>query len=396
MYRALIFAVNLLAVSGAHGADAYTVNFPSLFDIPIYTATCDGLDLPCSANMASYIYNLEPFKPPLSLLRASAAPAGEGNKFGFVEVADIDHGKEDYDKLQGMIGQTSSLIERLWVKGLQISEREEVGKQFRLVRAVLPSKKAKDAIALCAFSDLDIKASVPNRCVLLSFRIDNRNFLLASVGLSDGPDELSDQSDYGPSFFLKWFQPEDPKAKILKSRHELERKSAGSVNNIIDNLRFRNNLNIRKKNNNFSNEATNGSKIEYSLFREWILPLNQKAYFNQMIELHFHVKAGNEWEAYYTDGAIGSGIELQGDTRDWGVTLDWEVRTVLNKSAADLENSDLDLLREPKATGADIVRQVRARFLDAMREICLPAKNTSTDHDESPLRGYLTVECGSD
>lgn len=394
MYRALMFAVGLFLVSEVHAAsDAYIIAFPQLEETPIFTGTCEGLDLPCSPNKTSFAYDFQPFKLAFSFLRIPAPPKRNENVFRFVELPYIDHGEEDYDRLQSMIGQTGPSAERLWVHGYLGLSKANFEKHFRLVRAILPSKKASDAVALCVFTAQNLNLSVPYSCTLLAFRSENRKFLLSSIGFSAGFEDLKDwQYYYPPEFFSREFREDDPKAKILKSRHKLER----TFERLIGSVHLSNGLVAVNKIDNSEDEASNGSKIEYLFKREILYPENQKLYFSQTISFHFHLQAGGEWRAYYVDGTEDSGIELQGDTRDWSVALDWEIQTAVHKSTGDLDETDLNSLRDPEAIGADIVDGVRTRFLRVMREICKPAKSAGAGDDESPIKGYLIVECRSD
>ncbi len=396
MYRAIVLAISLLVASQARSAsDAYVVDFPQPAATPIVAATCDGLDLPCRPDWAPQITPyLQPLKWALSIFRFPKAPAHRGNVFAFVEVPYIEHGENDYDRLQGMIGQTGPSAERLWVHGDLGFSGADFGTQYRIARAILPSKKATDAITICVFPVLNEKMASPDRCALLAFRSENRKFLLSSIGFAFGTDITRSVPRYGLALANKNRLAEtDSKSDILKSRHALEQTFDARIEKAFDQAHVFENAVATKKLDNFSKAEGNLSENSYLILKEHPSQKVSQISYQQTVQVDFQLEAGGEWRAYLADGSEESGIELLGGKQDWSVTLDWETRTTLVHSTQGSQDLRVYAFREPSATGIDITDKIRTAFLGVMKDICAPLFVGKIEQEVSTLTGHIKVEC---
>jgi hypothetical protein len=398
MYRTLIFAVGLFMASEARSAtEAYAIDFPAPAATPIVAASCDGLDLPCRSDWATFVTkDFRPFKLAQSIFRFPKAPAHRGNMFAFVEIPYVEHGEEDYDRLQRMIGDTGPSAERLWVHwGLEFSGAD-FGTQYRVVRAVVPSKKATDAIALCVFPVLDKETAAPDLCVLLAFQSGNRRFLLSSIGFEVGQDGANSVPRYKQEQKTgEGFGKNDPRKQILLSRHVLEREFAPRIAKVIDQSGVLENAIATKQLDNFRQEDGNRSEMSYLVLKKWVSPGASGVAFQQTLQVTFSLETGGTWWAELADGTEDSGFELIGDKRDWSVSLGWEIRTTVSEPVSAQNGTRVYSFREPQAIGTDTVSNLRRAFISLMKNICAPMTIQDESAPDSVLFGNVHVSCRS-
>lgn len=398
MYRALILAISLLMASEVHAAsEAYVVDFPPPAATPIVAATCDGLDLPCRPDWVTFVTkDFRPFKLAQSIFRYPKAPAHRANLFAFVEAPYIEHGEEDYDRLQQMIGQTGPSTERLWVHWNLEFSGADFGTQYRVVRAAIPSTKAADAIALCVFPVLDQKTTAPDLCVLLAFRSENRKFLLSSIGFEVGQDGASSVPRYTSKLSTgDGFGKHDPKAQVLRSRHTLEKEFSSRIAKAVDKSGIFENAIATKRLDNFRQEEGNRSQISYLVLKKWDSHTASGAVFQQTMQITFSLETGGTWWAEMADGTEESGFELNGDKLDWSVALDWETRTTVSGPVSVQSGMQVHSFREPQSIGSDTVGDLRKAFTSLMRDVCAPMSIQEQSAPDSVLFGRVHVSCVS-
>ncbi|CAI9399888.1 hypothetical protein ANOBCDAF_00368 [Pleomorphomonas sp. T1.2MG-36] len=398
MYWALIFAAGVLLASEAHSAmDAYEVDFPQPAATPIVAATCKGLDLPCRPDWATFVTkDFRPFKLAQSIFRYPKAPVHRANLFAFVEAPYIEHGEEDYDRLQQTVGQTGPSAERLWTHWNLNFSGAGFETQYRVVRAAVPSTKATDAIALCAVPVLDQKTAAPDLCVLLAFRSENRKFLLSSIGFEAGQDGASSVPRYMSDLKTgDGFGNHDAKKQILESRHALEKEFGSRIGKAIDKNGIFENAIATKRLDNFRNEEGNGSEVSYLILKKWNSQVRSGIAFQQTLQFRFSLETGSTWWAELADGTEDSGFELIGDKRDWGVALDWETRTTIGGPVSGQSGMQIHSFREPQAIGKDTVGDLRKAFISLMRDVCAPMSIQEQSDPASVLFGSVYVSCAS-
>ncbi|MCM5560345.1 hypothetical protein [Pleomorphomonas sp. JP5] len=399
MYRTLTLAASLLMASEVHSApEAYVVDFPPPAATPIVAATCDGLDLPCRPDWVTFVTkDFRPFKLAQSIFRFPKAPAHRGNMFAFVEVPYIEHGEEDYDRLQQMVGQTGHSAERLWVhRGLGFSGAD-FETQYRVAHAVLPSKKATDAIGLCVFPALGEKTAAPDQCVVLAFRSGTKKFLFSSIGFEVGDEGPRLASHYEQKFAPgMYFDKDDSRLEILKSRHDLETLFSDKISKYINNSHLYENGVAGKILNNFDNSDTNQSEISYVVLKRRDPPEEPGPLYIQTIQLRFQFESGGEWWAEMADGTERGGVSYQGNKRDWAVSMNWETRTAVSHPHQSLNGLPVFAFRGPDAIGFDATSEIRNAFLGVMRDICSPLVMDSASSPESLTKGSMRAYCVSD
>lgn len=399
MRRALMLIVGFLVASEARSAsDVYAIGFPSPLSTPIIASTCEGLDLPCRMDWESFFApNLRPFKWSLSVFRFPAAPKDQGNQFAYVEVPYVEHGDDDYGRLQQMLGQTGPSAEQLWIHGGLGFQGADLDTQYRISRVALPSKKVTEAIGLCVFPMLDNMTTVPDRCGLLAFQIENRKFLLSSIGFAFGHDQPRSTPHYALALADENRLAEtDPKAEILKSRHALEQAFSTRMENALKQARFFENTVAAIRSDNFSEADGNVSESSYLVMREQRSQREPLALYRQVVKVDFQTEAGAEWRATFADGDEASGVELLGGKQDWAITVTWETRTAVGYPVPDQQDLQLYTFYEPKAVGTDVVEDVQTAFLSVMKNLCAPLAAVKTGEEATNLEGRITVECESD
>jgi hypothetical protein len=397
MRRALIVALGLLAASEARSAsDVYAIDFPPPLNTPIIASTCDGLDLHCRMDWEAFFTpSLQPFKWSLSVFRFAAAPQGKGNQFAFVEVPYVEHGEEDYARLQQMLGQTGTAAERFWIHGDLGFPGADFETLYLVSRVALPSRKVNEAIAVCVFPVLNEKTTSPDRCGLLAFKSGDRKFLLSSIGFAIGHDQPREAPHYALELADEnRLADTDAKADILRSRHALEEAFDSRMQSALEQGRFFENAVAKRRLDNFSEAEGNISESSYLVLREQQTRRQPPAPYRQIEKLGFRLETGGEWRAYFADGGEESGIELLGGKDDWSVTLNWETRTAIDTSNQGPQGFQVYTFYEPKATGTDIVERIQEAFLSVMKEVCAPMKATKTDEELSALTGRIKIECG--
>ncbi len=395
----LMFVVSLLVGSEARSAsDVYSIGFPPPLSTPIIASTCEGLDLPCRMDWESFFTpSLRPFKWSLSVFRFPTAPKDQGNQFAFVEVPYVEHGDDDYGRLQQMIGKTGPSAEQLWIHGDLGFQGADLDTQYRISRVALPSKKVTEAIGLCVFPVLDNKTTIPDRCGLLAFQSGNRKFLLSSIGFAFGHDQPRSAPHYALALADENRLAEtDPKADIHKSRHALEQAFSTRMENALKQARFFENAVAARRSDNFSEAEGNVSESSYLIMREQRPHREPIASYRQIAKVDFQVETGGQWRAYFADGDEESGIELLGGKQDWSVTLSWETRTAIGHPVPDQQDVQLYTFYEPKAVGTDVSKKIQAAFLKVMKDVCSPLAATKADEEISVLTGRLRIKCKGD
>lgn len=399
MYRGLILAVSLLWVSEVRSAsDIYTIGFPPPLNTPIIASTCDGLDLPCRMDWeALFTPSLQPFRSSLSVFRFPAAPKHQGNQFAFVEVAYVEHGNDDFDRLQHMLGQTGRSAEQLWIHGDLGFYGSDLDTQYRISRLALPSKNVTEAIGLCVFPVLNGKTTVPDRCGLLAFKSGNRKFLLSSIGFAFGRDQPRSAPHYALALAGESRLAEtDPKVEILKSRHAIEQAFSARMENALKQAGIFDNAVATRHSDNFSKAEGNESESSYLVLREQQSLREPIAPYRQIAKVDFQIETGGEWNALFADGGEESGIELLGGKQDWSVTLSWETRTAIGHPAPGQQDVQVYTFYEPKATGSDVMEKIRSAFLGVMKNVCAPLAAIKTEEKVSVLTGKIKIECKGD
>lgn len=399
MRRALIIAIGLLAVSEARSAsDIYAIDFPPPLSTPIIASTCYGLDLPCRMDWeALFTPSLQPFKSSLSVFRFPAAPKHQGNQFAFVEVSYVEHGNDDYDRLQQMLGQTGRSAEQLWIHGDLGFYGADLDTQYRISHVALPSKKVVEAIGLCVFPVLNGKTTAPDRCGLLAFQSGNRKFLLSSIGFAFGRDQPRSAPHYALDLASENRLAEtDPRADILKSRHAIEQAFSTRMESALKQAGIFDSAVATRRSDNFSKAEGNESESSYVVLREQQSLRKPAAPYRQIAKVDFQIETGGEWNALLADGGEESGIELLGGKQDWSVTLSWETRTAIGHPAPGQQDVQVYTFYEPKATGSDVMEKVRSAFLDVMKTVCAPLAAVKTAEAASVLTGRIKIECKGD
>lgn len=376
MRFSLMFAVGLLVASEVHAAsDVYVVDLPPPAVRPVIAAKCEGLDLPCRMDWASLLtLKFRPFKWAQSIFRFPKAPAHMHNVFAFVETPFVEHGEDDYARLQQMIDQTGPSAERLWAYSWNLGfEGADFGTQYQVVRAAIRSTEAVDAVGLCAFPVLSRKTAAPDRCTLLAFRIDNREFLLSSVGFEIGGTDADSAPHYSPGLGSRsGLSDYDSKEEILKSRHELERLFDKFMSFRIQRSSFFKDAVAADQRDDFTTSKTNESEKSYLVLKRGSIDRNSGTPYFQTFQLKFKLETGEIWSAEMPDGTDPTGIMLRGGKQDWTVSTSWEARTVVGVPTVSSEGALIFTFQEPQATGVDVMGEVWTALREAMRDICAP------------------------
>lgn len=397
MYRGLVLAVSLILTSEARSAsDVYAIDFPPQAVRPVVASKCEGLDLPCRSDWASlFTFKFRPFKWAQSVFRFPKAPAQMHNVFAYVEIPFIEHGEDDYNRLQQMFDQTGPSAERLWAYSWNLGfDGANFGTQYRVVHAVIQPTKALDVVALCAFPVLKGKTAAPDRCDLMAFRIENRRFLLSSVGFEiGGTDAISP-----PRYNLKLgsgssLNDYDSKAEILKSRHELETSFNKVVSSALKKSALFKNAIATDQSDDFATSKTNKSEKGYLVLKRGDSDKKPGTSYFQTIQLNFELETGEDWSAEMADGTDREGIMLRGGKQDWTVTLKWETRTVVGVPTVNPRATSVFTFQEPRATGIDMIGEVWSALTDSMRDVCAPLAVSDTSAPESSSMGSASLSC---